>query len=76
MAEYEQPEVAATPAEESVQDTGPDARYERYQDEMRALNQNISEGRLSEAGPSLLELSDWLLGNVVGLGMPMPRRSC
>lgn len=75
MAEYERPEVATPPAEASVPDTGPDARYERYQDEMRALNQNISEGRLSEAGPSLLELSEWLLGNVVGLGMLMLRRS-
>ena len=75
MAEYDRPEVAAPPAEESAQDTGPDARYEWYQAEMRALNQNISEGRLSEAGPSLLKLSEWLLGNVVGLGMFMLRRS-
>lgn len=75
MAEYERPEVAAPQAEEIAQDTGPDARYERYQDEMRALNQNISEGRLSEAGPSLLELSEWLLGNVVGLGTLIRKRS-
>jgi len=82
MAEYDRPEVAAAPPEvaaappeESAQDTGPDARYELYQAEMRALNQNISEGRLSEAGPSLLKLSEWLLGNVVGLGMFMLRRS-
>ncbi len=78
MAEYDRPEVAAAPPEvaaappeESAQSTGPDARYELYQAEMRALNQNISEGRLNEAGPSLLKLSEWLLGNVVGLGMFM-----
>jgi len=75
MAEYDRPEVAAPPAEESAQDTGPDARYEWYQAEMRALNQNISEGRLSEAGPSLLKLSEWLLENVVGLGIFMQSRS-
>ena len=69
MAEYSQ-SGAPTSVEEATQET-PDARYEWYQNQLRALNQDISEGRLSEAGPLLLELSEWLLGDVVGLGMTM-----
>ena len=68
MAEYGQPAATAV-AEEAPEDTSSDARHEWYQNQLRTVNQCISEGKLREAAPSLLELSQWLLGNVVGLGM-------
>ena len=45
-----------------------DAFYNQYRRALRETNQNASRGRLVEAGESLLEISQWLLGNAEGLG--------
>lgn len=41
--------------------------YGQYQTALRGTFQNMRDGRLLEAGRSLLELSTWLLSNVVDL---------
>lgn len=43
--------------------------YSQYQTALRGTFQNMRDGRLLEAGRSLLELSTWLLSNAVDLGM-------
>ena len=71
MTEYSQAEAQPSedqPRQEEIQDIDD---YERYQGDLRQINQDISEGKLNEAGPRLLELSRWLLGHVGQLGMPM-----
>ena len=70
MAQYGQAETqpAEEPEQEEIQDVDD---YERYQGDLRQINQYISEGRLKEAGPLLLDLSAWLLGRVGQLGMHM-----
>lgn len=42
--------------------------YSRYQTALRGTFQHMRDGRLLEAGNSLLELSTWLLTNAVDLG--------
>ena len=46
-----------------------DVLYDQYRRALRETNENSSRGRLLQAGESLLEISDWLLGNAEGLGM-------
>lgn len=65
MAEYGQ----TGNNEEDDPDAASDARHEWYQNKLRAINQDVSNGKLREAAPLLLELSKWLLGDVQGLGM-------
>ena len=50
------------------QSTGMEAAYTAYQTALKEIFQNIINGRLSEAGQSLLEVSEWLLGHVGDLG--------
>ena len=45
-----------------------DVFYSQYQRALRVTNENAARGRLVEAGESLLEISEWLLGNAEGLG--------
>ena len=45
-----------------------DVFYSQYRRALRDTNENTSRGRLVEAGESLLEISEWLLGNAEGLG--------
>ena len=56
--------------EEELQAQGPgiEAAYTTYQTELKEIFQNIVNGRLSEASQSLLDVSEWLLGHVGGLG--------
>jgi hypothetical protein len=42
--------------------------YVQYEKTLREIFQNIADGRLSEAGQSLLRVSGWLLGHVEDLG--------
>jgi hypothetical protein len=42
--------------------------YTTYQTALKAIFQNIIQGRLAVAAESLLEISEWLLGHVVDLG--------
>lgn len=45
-----------------------DAAYGQYQTELRRTNESVRDGRLAEAGNSLLRVSEWLLGNAETLG--------
>lgn len=72
--ELTQPSTAVVPVEDGEfaqqnQSAALDDAYNRYQTALRATFQNMRDGRLGEAGSSLLVLSDWLLSNAVDLGM-------
>ena len=69
MAEYNEPGTSVA-IEEGAETATSDARHEWYQNELGALNHEISQGKLKESAISLLKLSQWLLGDVVGLGTP------
>ena len=60
------------PDEPEPQNQGNEAlkrAYEEYQQSLRQVFENIHGGRLTEAGPSLLKISEWLLDHVGQLGM-------
>jgi hypothetical protein len=42
--------------------------YDQYQTELRRTFECVRDGRLAEAGNSLIHISDWLLGNAEALG--------
>ena len=69
MAEY--PETGAHDVieqQEVAQDSGYDEAYNQYQNALRQTFENTRSGRLIEAGQSLLEISEWLLGHAAELG--------
>lgn len=43
--------------------------YQNYQSALKTTFQNTLEGKLNIASESLVDISDWLLSNVVELGM-------
>ena len=45
-----------------------DVAYGQYQQELRRTFESVRDGRLAEAGTSLVHISDWLLGNAEALG--------
>jgi hypothetical protein len=46
-----------------------DNAYGQYQTELKRTFECIRDGRLADAGSSLIHISDWLLGNAEALGM-------
>ena len=73
MADLAPPEAAAAPTPEEGeaqdQDSGAfDRAYAQYQEALKQTFENTRDGRLVEAGQSLLEISDWLLGAASELG--------
>ncbi|OCL02842.1 hypothetical protein AOQ84DRAFT_382246 [Glonium stellatum] len=46
-----------------------DTAYSQYQTELKRTFQHVRDGRLSEAGTSLVTISGWLLGNAEALGL-------
>jgi hypothetical protein len=56
------------PAYGSQSDAALDNAYGQYQTELRRTFEGVREGRLAEAGTSLIHISDWLLGNAEALG--------
>lgn len=74
MADLAQPNAAAPNPEEAEaeaqdQDNGAfDRAYVQYQEALKQTFENTREGRLAEAGQSLLEISEWLLGAASELG--------
>jgi hypothetical protein len=46
-----------------------DNAYGQYQTELKRTFECIRDGRLADAGSSLVHISDWLLGNAESLGM-------
>ena len=72
VAEYPRPnipEVLEQP-ETEVEDTRYDAEYNQYMDTLRETFQNTRDGRLIEAGQSLLRMTAWLLTSADRLGKP------
>ena len=70
MPEYSEP---AAPDVLEQQDTaqdpsGYDEAYNQYQNALRQTFEDTRHGKLIEAGRSLLDLSEWLLGHAVELG--------
>ena len=67
------PEAVEAPEEDSEyiqnqQAAQLDEAYAQYQTALKRTFQNMREGKLGEAGTSLLTISDWLLSNAVDLG--------
>ncbi|KIV99721.1 uncharacterized protein PV09_08651 [Verruconis gallopava] len=46
-----------------------EAAYSQYQTELKKTFEAIRDGRLTEAGNSLVSISEWLLGNAEALGL-------
>ena len=72
IAEYPQPnipEILEQP-ETEPEDTRYDAEYNRYVETLRETFQNTRDGRLIEAGQSLLTMTAWLLTSAERLGKP------
>jgi hypothetical protein len=68
--EYAQSNVpdVLEPQESAQEAGGYDAAYRRYVKKLRATFQDVKDGRLVEAGQSLLKVSEFLLGQAVELG--------
>ena len=78
MAEYGQTDVADVleSQDSGAENNSYNEAYEQYQNALRQTFESTSQGRLVEAGRSLLGLTDWLLGNVVDLGKLPVRDVC
>ncbi|KAF2431597.1 hypothetical protein EJ08DRAFT_669953 [Tothia fuscella] len=63
QAGYGQPSYSAQ------SDAALDSAYGLYQTELRRTFECVRDGRLAEAGNSLIHISDWLLGNAEALGL-------
>lgn len=69
--QQQQPPTSEPPVEEeagSQQNSPLDEAYAQYQNALKRTFINMRDGRLGEAGASLLTISDWLLSNAVELG--------
>jgi hypothetical protein len=75
LPELSQPGAAPEPVEDpefgqpQINTAALDDAYNQYQNALKRTFQNMRDGRLGEAGTSLLTISDWLLSNAVELGM-------
>lgn len=73
MADLAQQQNAPDPPPDEVETQEPDDRdferaYAQYQETLKQTFENTREGRLVEAGQSLLQISEWLLGAASDLG--------
>ncbi|KAI5815987.1 hypothetical protein BZA77DRAFT_66365 [Pyronema omphalodes] len=74
IPELTQPAVAEPTTEDpdyaaQNQTAALDEAYAQYQTAIKRTFQNMRDGRLRDAGDSLLQLSEWLLTNAVELGL-------
>ena len=72
MADYNPMVAAQQEPEQQEQAPDPasyDDAYNQYQHALKQTFENTRAGRLVEAGQSLLEISEWLLGHAPELGM-------
>ena len=69
MADFSQPS-APDADQQNPEATKYDQAYNQYQEALKQTFENTRAGRLEEAGASLLEISEWLLGHAADLGMP------
>ena len=77
MADYTQSGIHSLlepPQPDTTQEaTGFDAAYNEYLEALKRTFQHTREGRMVEAGQSLMQISDWLLGQAGDLGKsPLP----
>ena len=69
MAEYAQPSVPEISEQpELAQSEGYDDAYHRYLTTLKEVFEKTRDGRLTEAGDSLLSVTSWLLGHADELG--------
>ncbi|MCJ1302318.1 hypothetical protein MMC08_005121 [Hypocenomyce scalaris] len=71
MADFAQP-IATDVLEQqglALDSSSYDDAYNQYQNALKLTFENTRSGRLIEAGQSLLEISEWLLGHAVELGL-------
>lgn len=69
IAEYAQPTVPDTSEQPEVaQSEGYDDAYHRYLTTLKEIFEKTRDGRLTEAGDSLLSVTSWLLGHADELG--------
>ena len=74
MADFAQP-IATDVLEQqglALDSSSYDDAYNQYQNALKLTFENTRSGRLIEAGQSLLEISEWLLGHAVELGRLFP----
>ncbi|KAK2764890.1 hypothetical protein FQN54_008587 [Arachnomyces sp. PD_36] len=74
MTDYNPVEASEPPEQQQQPDLAPessnyDDAYNQYQQALRQTFENTRCGRLVDASQSLLEISEWLLGNAVDLGL-------
>lgn len=70
MAEFAPPSAPEIVEQHDQDESSLDRLHGEYQEEIKRTFENIRAGRLAEAGRSLLEISDWLLGHASDLGRP------
>ena len=68
QSDFVQPETPTVADPIQQQADRYDVLFNQYRRALRETNDNASRGRLVQAGESLLEISEWLLGNAEGLG--------
>ena len=73
MADFAQPSGPDALEEQNPEATKFDQAYSQYQDALKRTFENSHAGRLVEAGASLLEISEWLLGHAAELGTVQSR---
>jgi hypothetical protein len=76
MPEFNAAPVSSEPQEsqelQQRQNSNIETSNNQYQQTLRQTFEYIRSSHLVEASQSLLEISDWLLGNVIELGMRFP----
>ncbi|KAL8643246.1 MAG: hypothetical protein Q9228_000140 [Teloschistes exilis] len=69
MAEYPQTSAVESVEPQETSSANYDEGYSRYQGALKQTFENTGKGRLTEAGQSLLEISEWLLSHAKELGL-------
>ena len=70
MADFSQPSAPDTSEQQNPEASKFDQAYNQYQEALKQTFENTRSSRLVEAGESLLEISEWLLGHAAELGTP------
>ncbi|KAL8665847.1 MAG: hypothetical protein Q9202_001970 [Teloschistes flavicans] len=69
MADYPQTSAPESIEPQETPSANYDEGYSRYHGALKQTFENTSKGRLTEAGQSLLEISEWLLSHAKELGL-------
>ena len=68
MADFAPPNAPEVAEQQDPEEPSFDQLHGEYQEEIKRTFESIRAGRLAEAGRSLLEISEWLLGHASELG--------